>query len=735
MSTLISRLAATFESPCALEGEDEEEESSPLDAAMFLYGEAIRLLDDAESGRHSEALQVCDVAPGDIKALLECCLSTLDEVQGGEPDGSDIATRDALRADASVLLGRAVEWCEPLRALALFQRAAACCPGHAEAHLQCGRALCHRAATAEDLVRAEEHLRRAVDAEEEEEERGDEDEDEEEEVAGDGDEGEEDEEGGVSDATGPQAKRLLARLLLQHPDKRREAHALLAAMGYTHALAHSLTSCDFLAKDREAGMAAAAVGEHSLAAAAALAVTGPRSSARIKAAAAAAGGAAPCAFAFDDVLPPAMLTHLQGALNPGAPFWREHAYASPGTGFFSYQHALPKWRSEAGEGGSSGPSSSSSFEQVLLRLRATAAVAVPAVQKARFAEWWAHLRPHSSGHALHFDYTVDPATQQPRHPVVSTVTYLSAQPCGGPTLVTDQTMPEASAAPAAEAASAETANSTTAKGRRAASEAAARTHRGWVVVPRQNRCLVFRGSQLHCVLPGVGASPRAKTAADAAAASAAAAVKKKEGGRDHKRRKRQPEGSSSSSSSAHTVQAAASEANDERRLTFMVAFWVDDPRAPPLPDAYPNGQSWPTTFTAPLQAAQTNSSATPAGAVSGVWRATPNPEAVWPVAEVWEPLESCSRSSAGCGRGSRSGGRGRRLGLDLLAPSCFADCAALNSGLFLAGPTGACSLNCGGTCPACQTQASRSNSSSSSSSAEGGGGGLKQAHSSKSKKK
>lgn len=27
----------------------------------------------------------------------------------------------------------------------------------------------------------------------------------------------------------------------------------------------------------------------------------------------------------------------------------------------------------------------------------------PAVAEARFAEWWAHCRPHGSGHQMHFD--------------------------------------------------------------------------------------------------------------------------------------------------------------------------------------------------------------------------------------------------------------------------------------------------------------------------------------------
>lgn len=56
------------------------------------------------------------------------------------------------------------------------------------------------------------------------------------------------------------------------------------------------------------------------------------------------------------------------------------------------------------------------------------------------AEWWAHRRPHPSGHQLHFD--TDEArlrSGQGLHtPIVSTVTYLSRRrDVGGPTVVFD----------------------------------------------------------------------------------------------------------------------------------------------------------------------------------------------------------------------------------------------------------------------------------------------------------
>ena len=48
-------------------------------------------------------------------------------------------------------------------------------------------------------------------------------------------------------------------------------------------------------------------------------------------------------------------------------------------------------------------------------------------------------RPHSNGHKLHYDYVVDQTDGSVRHPLASTVTFVTAD-CGGPTLVTDQRM-------------------------------------------------------------------------------------------------------------------------------------------------------------------------------------------------------------------------------------------------------------------------------------------------------
>jgi hypothetical protein len=62
------------------------------------------------------------------------------------------------------------------------------------------------------------------------------------------------------------------------------------------------------------------------------------------------------------------------------------------------------------------------------------------VRASKVAEWWAHIRPHSSGHQLHFDTDEQylHMGQGIRTPSVSTVCYLGPdQRVGGPTVVFD----------------------------------------------------------------------------------------------------------------------------------------------------------------------------------------------------------------------------------------------------------------------------------------------------------
>lgn len=257
-------------------------------------------------------------------------------------------------------------------------------------------------------------------------------------------------------------------------------------------------------------------------------------------------------------------------------------FCSPGTGFFSFCHDL---RQGATDG----------IGQVLHSVWLRACAAIPAAKRARYAEWWAHSRPHSNGHKLHFDFVQPPNAKRPLHPLASTITFVSAE-CGGPTLITDQRVGGV-------------------------------TSEGWLVTPKENRLVVFDGSLLHCVLPGCGVASSA----------------------------------------------------GQRRTTFMVALWEDDPCAPRFPEhhkASAAGLSWPKQFCQHIR---------------GCWEenalcVAANPQAVTRVRDVVVPTDGCKRD---------------RFGVDIMGDDVFTFFEALEPNV-VADATSACSLNCGGTCDFCK---------------------------------
>jgi len=173
----------------------------------------------------------------------------------------------------------------------------------------------------------------------------------------------------------------------------------------------------------------------------------------------------PGVYAIDGALPVGMLQRLCTALGPDSPFWQEHgyacgAYASP---FFSYVHALDCAPRHG-------------FERVMHAVLRHVRARYPAASKARYAEWWAHCRPHGVGHQMHFD-SADEGRGELRHPIVSTALYLTSG-VGGPTLVTTQASGDTSLASA-----------------------------GYMALPKRNRLLMFDGRLLHAVLPGRGVVP------------------------------------------------------------------------------------------------------------------------------------------------------------------------------------------------------------------------------------
>ncbi|CAN0392079.1 unnamed protein product [Ectocarpus sp. 12 AP-2014] len=166
--------------------------------------------------------------------------------------------------------------------------------------------------------------------------------------------------------------------------------------------------------------------------------------------------------AVDGALPPGMLRHLQEAFGSRSRFWSEHGYNSEtGTpGYFSYIHRL-------------GGAPTTSIEEVINRVRVLAERSFPEVKEAKFVEWWAHRRPHSSGHQMHFD-SDNEGLGGVRNPIVSVVVYVTGD-VGGPTLVTTQRLTSKRLA-----------------------------DRGWIVHPRVNRVCMFDGGVLHGVIPGRG---------------------------------------------------------------------------------------------------------------------------------------------------------------------------------------------------------------------------------------
>ncbi len=95
--------------------------------------------------------------------------------------------------------------------------------------------------------------------------------------------------------------------------------------------------------------------------------------------------------AVDDAIPDDMLQHMKEAFSPTSPFWREHNYCpSPPSPYFSYLHVVTDHPTTA-------------IENVLAYVLKMTCRHFPGVREAKYVEWWAHCRPHCSGHQMHFD--------------------------------------------------------------------------------------------------------------------------------------------------------------------------------------------------------------------------------------------------------------------------------------------------------------------------------------------
>ena len=183
------------------------------------------------------------------------------------------------------------------------------------------------------------------------------------------------------------------------------------------------------------------------------------------------------AAALDRALPQHYLQHLQLVFAASSPFWREHSYdvlanSSRTAGYFSYLYPLRERQAKC------------SIEHIIDYLYRTVVTSLfpEAAAGCSVAEWWVHTRPHSSGHQLHFDSdeTRTQSTGVAAHPLVSLVVYVNecSELVGGPTLITDQTLPSQRLA-----------------------------NKGWLCFPKCNRVLAFDARYLHGVIPGKGLNP------------------------------------------------------------------------------------------------------------------------------------------------------------------------------------------------------------------------------------
>ena len=178
--------------------------------------------------------------------------------------------------------------------------------------------------------------------------------------------------------------------------------------------------------------------------------------------------ACPC-HVYDDALPTKDLNVLIKALCPeDSSYWKDHSYSVyPPTPYFSYVFDLrDETLNKLGALGEHVKNIRSLSSGIFDEFTDEAT--------AQYAEIWAHHRPHCSGHQLHFD-SDNEGRGEVKHPLVSSIIYLSDEGCGGPSLMTDQRLGDNELA-----------------------------QNGWLAYPKKNRLVVFDGSVLHGVIPGRG---------------------------------------------------------------------------------------------------------------------------------------------------------------------------------------------------------------------------------------
>jgi tetratricopeptide (TPR) repeat protein len=350
--------------------------SAEEEDATALYNDACDMLEGNNSGASTTS-------------IAELLSSTIDILSALHEDIPPLirASSCVLLARACILLGQLLEWKDNAAALANYKRASEVDPSNPEAFVQLGRCLWKEATSKAELKIVEEHLRAAISlchdmrgAEEE---------------AEDGDATDDGEDIDIeTDPTVSEANNLLARLLSQSPGRHAETKLFLADIGYKYTLSNWMTTTTSMGQQQSSSSSKAT----------------RKSSKRLQ-------NANVCAF--DNTLSPGMLQYMQNTFTTNSPFWSEHGYDSPTSGFFSYQ--LPLFDSKARD-----ESRMNSFETIIHSIWDTAKQGMPKLKAAKYAEWWCHSRPHCNGHKLHYDFVLDNGGTVPRFPIASTVTFITA---------------------------------------------------------------------------------------------------------------------------------------------------------------------------------------------------------------------------------------------------------------------------------------------------------------------
>ena len=277
-----------------------------------------------------------------------------------------------------------------------------------------------------------------------------------------------------------------------------------------------------------------------------------------------------CVRVYSHVLPTPILGKLQTAFAATSPFWKEHGYLTTTRGgekkcgYFSYAHDQTR-------------QSTNLMEQVANHVLKLYLKDFPALSECKFVEWWAHCRPHSDGHQMHFD-SADEGVGGVRNPIASTVIYLSSSGLGGPTLVTTQRLGDSDVA-----------------------------RNGWLVHPVCNAVAMFDGKLLHGVIPGRSVPPASACANNTHDADTHMADTKATG------RVSLPMG--------------------PRRVTLMIAFWRQLNLRPYRAHAPSAAQALPPTKATECTSWPALLAAMPATAWASV--AAPEPIEVQAVGPIW----------------------------------------------------------------------------------------------------